>query len=331
MRHETRSLVALAAMIASTLAVTGCGGGSLSGNAAGMLNLGITDAPVDDAQQVVVVFTGVELHRRDGQSVQMDFGGANKSIDLMLLQNGATADLLQGASVPAGEYNWMRLEVLADRNAQGESYILLDSGQQYPLWIPSGAETGLKLVRPFTVAQGSVTRLLVDFDLRKSVTAPPGQDPNYVLRPALRLLDQLQVGAIDGVVDLAALTSQQLGAGVPVDDCKAGVYLFNGAAVAPDDQDGNAADGADPVVYQSVEYDGLNTAVGYRIPFVEVGSYTLAATCNLDVDASPTDSEFDPTAVSGQPGYQTMNWSVVQDVAVTVDQTTTVDLPAAGP
>ncbi len=331
MRHETNARGALAAMVACALAVAGCGGGSTPSELTGMLNLKITDAPVDEAQKVVVVFTGVELHRTDGQTVQVNFGGDSKSIDLMLLQSGVTADLLQGASVPAGNYNWMRLEVLANRNTQGESFIVLDSGQQYPLWIPSGAETGLKLVRPFTVAQGSITRLLVDFDLRKSVTAPPGQDPNYLLRPALRLMDELQVGSIDGVVDLAALTAQQLGAGVPVDNCRAGVYLFSGATATPDDQDGNAVDGTDPVVYQPVDYDGLNTSVSYNIPFVAVGSYTLAATCNFDIDASPTVSEYDPAAMSGQPGYQTMNWSVVHEVSVTANQTTTVNLPAAGP
>jgi hypothetical protein len=105
-----------------------------------------------------------------------------KSIDLIKLQNGVTGILTQGAAVPAGDYEWMRLKVLADKNSQGESYITLLTGEQFPLWIPSGAETGLKLVRPFKVAQGSTTRLIIDFDLRKSVTAPPRQDPNYLLK-----------------------------------------------------------------------------------------------------------------------------------------------------
>src|SRR5262249_51670792 len=197
----------LTALILGTLTLTSCGG---SDPGTGGLSLNLTDAAVDGAAEVVVVFAGIELHRSDGNLVELDFS-AHKSIDLLKLQNGATGALTQGDAVPAGNYDWMRLKVLADKNSQGESFIMLLNGTQYPLYVPSGAETGLKLVRPFTVAQGSTTSLLVDFDLRKSVTAPAGQDPNYVLKPTLRLVDELQVGKITANVDLAALTSAQLG------------------------------------------------------------------------------------------------------------------------
>jgi hypothetical protein len=220
----------------------------------------------------------------------------------------------------------MRLKVLADKNAQGQSYIKLQNGAQYPLWIPSGSETGLKLVRPFTVAQGSVTRLVIDFDLRKSITAPPGQDPNYIMRPALRLMDQLQVGKIAATVNLAALLTAQLGSGAPLTSCKAGLYLFAGANTVPDDQDGSDTNGASPILYQPVPYDGVNTEVPITVAFVEVGTYTLAATCDFAVDAADSD-DYDPLATQGMPGFQTMHWTTVGNVAVTTNGTTTVSIP----
>jgi hypothetical protein len=315
------------ALVFSGIAVGGCGGGGGSGSpAAGALSINITDAPVDGATEVVVMFTGVDLHRTDGQTVTLDFGSNTKSIDLIKLQDGATGALTQDAGVPAGDYDWMRLKVLADRNSQGESYIKLLSGAQYPLWIPSGSETGLKLVRPFTVAQGSTTRLVIDFDLRKSITAPPGQDPNYVMRPTLRLMDQLQVGKITATIDLAALTATQLGAGTAVSSCKGGLYLFAGGAATPDDQDGDSADGPDPIVYEPVAYDGVNTSVPITIPFVEVGNYTLAATCNFDVDAADA-NDYNPTAAQGAAGYQTMRWTTAGSVSVSANNTTAVSLP----
>jgi hypothetical protein len=321
-----------AALIFGTVTLTGCGGGS-SGSGIGSLNLSLTDAPVDGAAAVVVVFTGIDLHRSDGTLVSLDFGTTNgqantKSIDLIKLQNGVTGALTQGAAVPAGNYDWMRLKVLADKNSQGESYITLLSGAQYPLWIPSGAETGLKLVRPFTVAQGSATRLVIDFNLRKSITAPPGLDPNYLLKPVLRLVDELQVGKITANIDLAALSSAQLGSGTAVSSCKAGLYLFAGASAVPDDMDGDTVDdgGSDPIVYQPIAYDGTNTKVSVTIPFVEVGSYTLAATCNFDIDA-PDTNDYIPNATAGQPGFQTMKWTTVGNVSVTANNTTTVALP----
>jgi len=76
------------------------------------------------------------------------------------------------------------------------------------LIVPSGAESGLKMNRGFTLpADGSVA-LTVDFDLRKSLHAPPGQKSmmetctqGYLLRPTLRLVQDSEVGAIAGTID----------------------------------------------------------------------------------------------------------------------------------
>src|SRR5262245_767805 len=139
--------VARAAGVAifGSLLATACGGGGGGASAgSGAISINLTDAPVDSAMEVVVVFTGVELHRTNGESVSIDFS-APRSIDLIKLQGGVTNALTQDAAIPAGEYDWMRLKVLATRNSQSESYIRLLSGLQYPLWIPSGAESGLKL------------------------------------------------------------------------------------------------------------------------------------------------------------------------------------------
>jgi len=65
-RHASRILVAAAA--ATLLAA--CGGeddGSATPKT-GTLKVGITDAPVDFADQVVVQFSGVELKPRDGEA-----------------------------------------------------------------------------------------------------------------------------------------------------------------------------------------------------------------------------------------------------------------------
>jgi hypothetical protein len=326
MRDSVRSSVLGATLVAAmSLSACGGGGGDMAAASSGSLTLNLTDGPIDSASEVNIVFTGIDLHQASGATTSIDFS-TPKSIDLMKLQNGVTGVLTQDSTVPAGDYDWMRLKVLATKNSQGESYIKLLSGQQYPLWIPSGSETGLKLVRPFKVAQGSVTKLVIDFDLRKSITAPPGQDPNYIMRPTLRLLDQLQVGKITTTVNLATLATAQLGAGAAVSACKGGLYLFSGGAAVPDDQDGDATDGADPIVYLPLAYDGVTPSVTISVPFVEVGTYTLAATCNFDVDAADT-NDYNASAVLGAPGYQTMHWTTLGNVAVTANSTTTVSLP----
>lgn len=316
-------------LAAGALALAACGG---SENKDGVLTLKITDSPIDNATAVVVVFTGVELKPASGQPFSIDYCAPNdlpatcqKAIDLLQLQDGVTDTLLSNEKVPAGEYEWMRLKVRAERNLSGASYIRLNDGSEYPLFVPSGAQTGLKIVRPFVVAQGGTTRLVVDFDIRKSVIAPPGLAPNYLLKPTLRLVDELLTGTIRGQVDLAALASEQ---GINAQQaCAGGVYLFAGAGATPDDMDGGI-DGDDPVVYRSLEPEALDGDVApYMFPFVETGAYTIAFTCNFDVDASPEESEYNPNAAEGEPGYQAMNWTAF-DVSLGAGETVIVDFPA---
>ena len=79
----------------------------------GRISVAITDAPVDFADAVVVQFTGVELKPKEGAAFSRDFT-APKTLDLLAFQNGERAMLLDDEEVPAGEYLWMRLKVLAD-------------------------------------------------------------------------------------------------------------------------------------------------------------------------------------------------------------------------
>ena len=330
------SLIALAL---GTL-LSACGG-SNGGPGTGMLNLEITDSPVDEADAVVVVFTGVEVKPVDGDVLTFPYCdplvdvSLCKDIDLMLLQDGATTDLLNDEELPAGEYAWIRLKVYTDAAAPDASYIQITTDSvagTYRLSIPSGNETGLKLVSGFTIAQGSIKRLVIDFDLRKSVLAPPGINPLYVLKPTLRLIDQQDSATIVGDVNLELLGSEQ-----GVSPCVGGVYLFDGAGAIPDDQDGDDTDGADPVVYNSLEVDLLEGGpiASYTIPFVDAGDggsadYTVAFTCNFDVDADPTVSEYDPNAISNEPGFETMNWTT-NDVTVESGATETVSFPLPAP
>ena len=280
----------------------------------GSLTVNLTDTPADGATSVVVDFTGIELHNTNGQTVTINFPSAQQ-IDLMQLQNGLTAALLQSHSVPSGTYDWMQLNVRADKDTQGESYILLDTGAQYPLYIPGGSATGLKLTSSFKVPQNGTTQLLIEFNLRQSVTGADPDGQSYDLVPALRLEDQSQVGTIAANVDLAALTRQQLGPGAQIPQCRGGFFVFAGSSVTP--QNGG---GASLVDFQPIPYFGTSTESPVSMPNLARGSYTVAATCNYDLYA--------PTAVPGQSGYQTLHWTVQGNVSVTPNATTTVSLPS---
>jgi hypothetical protein len=293
----------LVAVAAATL-LAACGGEDGGGGAqkTGTLKVGITDAPVDFADQVVVQFSGVELKPRDGEAFSIDF--AAKRLDLLELQGTRRALLLDGETVPAGEYEWMRLKVDADPNVVGDSYVRLETGgEECEMRVPSGDQTGLKLLRGFTVGAGTITDFTIDFDLRKSVVAPPGQrtpvstcgGQAYLLKPALRIVDNLQVGVIAGSVDPGLITAQC--ASSTEAPYPGNVYLFGpiaaGGDVLADDYDGVEADpnGPDPLTSAMVD----RNTFAYTIGFVPAGDYRVAYTCDLDDVAVDADSAAAPT------------------------------------
>jgi hypothetical protein len=256
----------------STVLLAACAGGdggtSASGSGTGSLTLGVTDAPVDATTAVVVKFVAVELKPEKGEVITIRLSPA-KSIDLLALAGGKSAALLDDHTVAAGKYEWIRLLIEAQHN-QVSSYIDLQSGGRYPLFVPSGSETGLKLVRDFSVAAGGTSNFMIDFDLRKSVVAPPGQAPNYFLKPALRLVDNLAVGTIAGTVAGALMA----------DACTPFVYAYAGAGEMPDDLDAAVAPDVDPLISVPVDLDAPSGEYRYRISFLEAGQYTLSFTCD---------------------------------------------------
>jgi hypothetical protein len=206
--------------------------------------------------------------------------------------------LLDGEEIPVGEYEWMRLKVESDPNVAGDSYLQLEAnGAQCEMRIPSGDQTGLKLIRGFTIGAGTTTDFTIDFDLRKSIVAPPGQttivdtcnNQAFMLKPVLRIVDNLQVGTVAGDVDPNLIAAQ---CSVSDQDPYPGnVYLFGpiptGADVTPDDYDGDG--------------DALTSAMvnpgtfRYKIGFVPAGNYRVAYTCDLDDTEIDEDVTFTPS------------------------------------
>jgi Domain of unknown function (DUF4382) len=278
MRHIRNTILTFA-----VLGLAACGGGGDGGT--GKVNLSITDAPIDDAASVVVQFSGVAF-KREGSAPEIvqNLSPATRQIDLLEFQEGRAALLLSGASLPAGKYEWVRLIVDSQPNTR-DSYIVLTSGQECELNVPSGAESGLKLNRGFTLPADGTVALTIDFDLRKSVHAPPGLQGSapdcsqaYLLRPTLRLVDDANVGAITGTIDATLVPA----------DCMPKVYVFSGSITPDDIEDSGATPDVDPMVVASVSIVNGSTAYEYRAAFLPPGTYTVAFSCDND---DPTDDD----------------------------------------
>ena len=142
------------------------------------LKVRMTDAPAAwdevnvDVQQVRVNFSD-DTSGTGGGWVDLQ---TNAGIyDLLTLQNGVDTLIAQG-TVPTGMVKEIRL-VLGDANT------IVVNGQEYPLTIPSGGTSGLK-IKVNKNLTSSVDSLLIDFDAALSIKDEGG---SYKLRPVLKL------------------------------------------------------------------------------------------------------------------------------------------------
>ena len=274
MWRQSRHLGLLPWLIA-VLGLAGCGGsGGNSSTAPAMplMRLSVADAPpADGAPHVVVQFTGVELTGNGGNPVTITFSSP-KSIDLVTQSGTASAELFDQPISP-GSYGQVRLMVNADGNAN-DSYIILADGSMHGLIIPSGDQTGLKLVSGFTVPSSGVVDYTIDFDLRKAITCPPGQSPACILNPALRLVDNTTVGNIQG----------QITSTLP-NGCTPGVYLYAGTVTRPEDMNSSApsTDTNQPLA-SKVPIATSTPPYYYQFTFLAPGTYTVAFTCQAAED-----------------------------------------------
>ncbi len=192
-----------------------------------------------------------------------------------------------------GKYNWLRLKV-----NESASYLTNSTGR-HDLTIPSGSESGLKVVNGFTVPQDGTVALTIDFDLRKSVLEPSQSGGAYKLKPVLHLVQNDKTGHISGTMPSTTVNASGCGT--------AAIYLFEGSNITADDLDGI---NADPVDSSLVKLNNSNGNYEYKFGFLNAGSYTVAFTCQANLDNPETDNA-------------DVTFSGTTNVAVTAGGTTT--------
>jgi len=153
----------------------------------GHVEIRLTDAP-GDFEQVNIVVTSVSIHR-DGsgwETIKDD----TTTYDLLTLRNGVFTGLAAG-DVPAGHYTQIRLGI-------GEGSHVVQDGAIHPLEIPSGMQSGYKLVGEFDVPAGGAIELTLDFDAARSILRTG--NGRYKLKPTVRVVVNDVSGQIIGHV-----------------------------------------------------------------------------------------------------------------------------------
>lgn len=270
-------------------------------------SLGVSDAPVDSAIRVVVVFDEVELKSSNGQSVTFSVRDENddpRAIDLLEYQGSQFAALVTNEEIPLGEYSQLRITVLE------ESYIEMDSGT-LPLRVPSGE---LKL-DGFTALPNVTAAYTLEFDLRRSLVDPVGQNVIMLKPRGVRLVENRNVGILEGTVSESLITDMACAEKLNADQGNA-VYLFAATGV----ETGNLGDDADlplntnevsPYAIAPVTFDEQSQTYSYQAGYVEAGQYTAAFTCLAILDQPESDE-------NAEDGF---TFQAIQEVTISAQQT----------
>ncbi|MDH4200184.1 MAG: S8 family serine peptidase [Spirochaetia bacterium] len=135
----------------------------------------INNAP-SNIEQVLINVKEIRFAKADGSVITV--AGNTGIFDLMKLGTDATVLFTDAAPVPKGAYTQIRLVL----DSTGNSVVI--SGTSYPLTIPSGSTSGLKLDGDFDVISGFFITITLNFDL-DIIHDTPGN--GYILRPLIHL------------------------------------------------------------------------------------------------------------------------------------------------
>lgn len=173
-------------------AAAGCAKDDHTSVGTGTVEVRVTDAPgAIEAIHLVVREVAVKTDTLDSGPFEVIRTDSDSvAVDLLTLQNGTTTSIGL-ATVPAGHYSEVRLKLGAG------STVTVD-GVTYPLFVPSGTTSGVKVKGDFDVPTGGAVVLLLDFDAAKSVHQTGSG--TWIMNPVIRLLTQIRAGAIQGVV-----------------------------------------------------------------------------------------------------------------------------------
>lgn len=157
----------------------------------GRLKMYLIDSPAA-LDSVIICVTRVEVHKAGNDSTSGWFviNDSTRYFDLLQLTNGASA-ILGDTSLPAGQYTQIRLFI-------GDGSYVIDQGIKHFLEVPSGSQSGLKLIHQFTIESNKLYELLLDFNVEKSIVITG--NGQYKLKPTIKVTPVVISGSISGQV-----------------------------------------------------------------------------------------------------------------------------------
>lgn len=143
--------------------------------AKGFMTVKMTDAPADYLAVNVEVI-GVSVHVNNAGWIDLP---CNAGVyDLLTLQNDVTTTLATNVTLPVGKVSQIRL-LLGSNNS------ITTSAGTFPLTIPSGSESGLKINLHQDIAPNNHVIVVLDFDAGLSVVE--NGNGSFSLKPVIKV------------------------------------------------------------------------------------------------------------------------------------------------
>ena len=192
MRRHFQGFGLAACVIGLALLAASCSSDHATRAGVGRVQVFMTDAPAAvDAVNLVV--RAVAVHNSaisDTVEGWETLRSDSTTVDLLALQGGILSSLAI-ANVPAGHYDQVRLLL-------GPGSTVVIDGVTHPLVIPSGLQSGLKLVGQFDVPDGGAVDITLDWNAASSVFQTG--TGTWMLKPVVRFVVMSTAGTIIGTL-----------------------------------------------------------------------------------------------------------------------------------
>jgi hypothetical protein len=200
-----------------------CSGGGSGGGGSidtGTVSVNLMDLPNDEYKAVYVNISEVQVHKagttdkdsKESGGAWLTVGSPNKIYNLLELVNGVM-ESLGTRDLEAGKYTQIRIILGEDIPLDQEknpaknindayhpesNYVIDQTDMVIPLKIPSGFNTGIKLVHPFVVTKNGLMELILDFDAMRSIVETG--NGKLILKPTIKIIEAVNYAEVSGQV-----------------------------------------------------------------------------------------------------------------------------------
>jgi len=211
-------LVGVALGLFTLLFVAACGESGTGGPAAGTVTLAMTDAPSDELEALTVTIESATLIGEPGQvPIPLD----DAPITLNLLDLDGINQILAAASVPAGRYSKLRLQI-------SNATVTWPDETTEPVTIVADGKVDLNFQGAIEIADGGATTIQLDFSAEDSLKLTETGGGKLILRPQIFVTTGLAADHPDNppIDDVAGIVGT-----VHEDDHTFDLWLRSGAHV----------------------------------------------------------------------------------------------------